>query len=160
MKSNLGDYIKTIELARSKKKRTIIGEYLRSMQEVEIANFLYLNGIEYEYEKTYPSTLRKSQKQYTPDFYIKQGEKEAYIEHFGINENGTSNLYNPKQLAKYKQSIIDKEVLHFARRTTLIKTWSNYTDKRPLRQHLKEKLEKNGYMIVKKRNDADGYFYG
>lgn len=156
LKSNLGDYIKTIELSRSKKKKTITGEYLRSMQEVEIANFLYLNGIEYEYEKPYGETLGNSRKQYTPDFYIKQGEKEAYIEHFGITEYKTSNIYNPKELSKYIQTITNKKILHFARGTNLIETWSSYKDKRSLREHLKEELEKKGF-ILKERNLEEIY---
>lgn len=35
---------------RSKKTVTIQSEVMRSNQEVEIANFLYLNNIDYEYE--------------------------------------------------------------------------------------------------------------
>lgn len=54
LKSGLGEYIKKIEQQRTKKTRTITGEYLRSMQEVQIANFLYLNGLDYEYERVYP----------------------------------------------------------------------------------------------------------
>ncbi len=156
LKSNLGEYIKTIELARSKKKRTITGEYLRSRQEVEIANFLYLNSIDYEYEKPYGATLGKSRKQYTPDFFIKQGENEAYIEHFGINQDKTSDLYNSKELARYIQNIAQKEVLHFAKKTKLIETWSSYNDGKSLRTHLKEELEKNGF-ILKPRDTKETY---
>lgn len=156
LKSNLGEYIKTIELARSKKKRTITGEFLRSMQEVEIANFLYLNSIDYEYEKPYGVILGKSKKQYTPDFYIKQGENEAYIEHFGINQNKTSNVYTSKELAKYIQNIKQKEALHFAKNTKLIETWSSYNDEQPLLTHLKQELEKNGF-ILKPRDIKETY---
>lgn len=156
LKSNLGEYIKTIELARSKKKRTITGEYLRSRQEVEIANFLYLHSIDYEYEKLYGATLGRSKKQYTPDFFIKQGENEAYIEHFGINQNRTSNLYNAKELAKYIQNITQKEVLHFAKKTKLIETWSSYNDGKSLQTHLREELEKNGF-ILKPRDTKETY---
>ena len=34
--------------------RTLTGEFLRSVQEVQIANFLYLNGLDYEYELSLP----------------------------------------------------------------------------------------------------------
>lgn len=156
LKGNLGEYVKTIELSRSKKRKTITGEYLRSMQEVEIANFLFLNGIDYEYEKIYGATLGKSRKQYTPDFFIKQGDKEAYIEHFGINQNKTSSIYGPRELARYIQNIFQKEVLHFARKTNLIETWASYNDGRSLRVHLKEELEKNGF-VLKPRDVKDIY---
>ena len=45
LKSGLGEYIKKVEYQRTKRVKTITGEYLRSMQEVQIANFLYLNGL-------------------------------------------------------------------------------------------------------------------
>ena len=44
LKSGLGEYIKKVEQQRTKKTRTITGEYLRSMQEVQIANFLYFGS--------------------------------------------------------------------------------------------------------------------
>ena len=47
LKSGLGEYIKKVEEQRSKRVKTITGEYLRSVQEVQIANFLYLNGLDY-----------------------------------------------------------------------------------------------------------------
>ena len=52
----------------------LCGQYLRSMQEVQIANFLYLNGLDYEYERVYPFGSPSRSKKYTPDFYISQGE--------------------------------------------------------------------------------------
>ena len=47
LKSSLGEYVKKVEQQRSKRVKTITGEYLRSVQEVQIANFLYLNGLDY-----------------------------------------------------------------------------------------------------------------
>ena len=87
IKSGLGEYIRTVENRRTKYQRTITGEYLRSMQEVQIANFLYLHGIEYEYEKPYPFEIHGAKKIYTPDFFIRQGENECYIEHFGVTQS-------------------------------------------------------------------------
>lgn len=148
LKSNLGEYIKTIENSRKKWKRTLTGEYLRSEQEVQIANFLYLHGINYEYEKIYPGMLLGTQKQYTPDFFITQGEHEAYIEHFGINQNKTSNIYDAASLAKYINAIKQKEARHKAGGTTLIETWSSYKDGRSLLTHLAEELRKNGFVLA------------
>jgi DNA helicase-4 len=47
LKSGLGEYVKKVEQQRSKRVKTLTGEFLRSVQEVQIANFLYLNGIDY-----------------------------------------------------------------------------------------------------------------
>ena len=63
------------------------GERLKSYSEVDVANFLYLNGIEYEYEAKYKfDTATIEYSQYKPDFYLPQYD--IYIEMFGTNENG------------------------------------------------------------------------
>lgn len=48
MRSDLEDFKREVIDARTKKSVTIQQEFLRSHQEVEIANFLYLNNIDYE----------------------------------------------------------------------------------------------------------------
>ena len=49
LKSELGEYEKEIIPSGDKKYVTIQNEQLRSNEEVQIANFLYLNNIDYEY---------------------------------------------------------------------------------------------------------------
>ena len=106
LKSGLGEYINKVERQRSKQVKTITGEYLRSVQEVQIANFLYLNGLDYEYEKPYPwGSL--STKKYTPDFYIVQGEHAVWLEHYALTEWYYSNVFTHKQIAKYRKAIQD-----------------------------------------------------
>lgn len=147
IKSSIGEYIHKVELQRSKELKTITGEYLRSIQEVQIANFLYLNGLDYEYERVYPFEIKGARKKYTPDFYISQGEHVAYLEHYGITEVGRSSIYTPEQLSKYKKSIQDKRVIHKRHGTTLLETWSFYYDKRSLFEHLEEILIKEGFVL-------------
>lgn len=147
IKSSIGEYIVNVANKRQKQVKTITGEYLRSIQEVQIANFLYLNGIEYEYEKCYEHDIPKSRKKYTPDFYIKQGEMTAYIEHFGLYQNMQSNIFSPQQLATYQKSISDKRRIHKHFSTTLIETWSFYNDRRPLLDHLREVLTSRGFIL-------------
>ena len=147
LKSGLGEYIRKVEQQRSKRVKTITGEFLRSVQEVQIANFLYLNGLDYEYEKVYPFESPSKNKKYTPDFYITQGEHSAWLEHYALTESGYSNVFTPQQRAKYQKAIRDKRALHGANRTTLIETWSLYNDRRPLMEHLKEVLEKEGFVL-------------
>lgn len=150
IKSRLGEYIREVVNKRTKKVKTITGEFLRSIQEVQIANFLYLNGIEYEYEKPYKYHIPESRKIYTPDFYISQGENECYIEHFGVTENYQSQLYSKDELNKYVLNITKKRKLHKHFGTDLIQTYSEYNNGRPLLQHLKEELEKKGFVLVNK----------
>ena len=156
LKSGLGEYIKKVEQQRSKRVKTITGEYLRSVQEVQIANFLYLNGLDYEYERVYPYESPSKNKKYTPDFYITQGEHTAWLEHYALTESGYSNVFTPQQLAMYKKAIRDKRTLHSGYKTTLIETWSLYNDRRPLMDHLKEALEKEGFQL-KPRNLEEVY---
>ena len=156
MKSGFGEYIKRVEQQRTRRTKTITGEYLRSVQEVQIANFLYLNGLDYEYERVYPYQSPSRNKKYTPDFYITQGEHVAWLEHYALTENGYSNVFTPEQRAKYQKAIRDKRALHKARKTTLIETWSLYTDQRPLIEHLKEELVKEGF-IMKPRDLTEVY---
>jgi DNA helicase-4 len=156
LKSGLGEYVKKVEYQRSKHSKTLTGEFLRSVQEVQIANFLYLNGLDYEYERVYPQSLLSRNKKYTPDFYISQGEHTAWLEHYALTESGYSNIFTPQQIAKYKKAIRDKRELHKNCKTTLIETWSLYNDRRSLMEHLREALVKEGF-ILKPRDLTEVY---
>lgn len=154
LKGDIGDYNKKIIDAKSKRTITIQNEILRSHQEVVIANFLYLSGIDYEYEPIYKYNIKYANKPYTPDFIIKQGDKEVYLEHFGISEEGYNNLYSKEELERYKKSINDKVKLHRQHNTKLIYTFSSYKDHRSLENHLFELLIENGF-IIKPRPDRE-----
>ncbi|MCD7955248.1 MAG: UvrD-helicase domain-containing protein [Lachnospiraceae bacterium] len=153
MRSDLEDFRREVTDARTKRSVTIQNETLRSHQEVEIANFLYLNRIEYEYEPLYPYHLAGTYKPYTPDFIISQDGRSAYLEHFGISEDGENDRYSQEELILYKKAVNDKVRLHRQHGSTLIYTFSNYRDKRPLLEHLKEELEKNGFELRPRSNE-------
>ena len=150
MRSDLDEYRREIIDVRTKKRVTIQNEVLRSYQEVEIANFLYLNNIDYDYEPRYPYNILVSHKPYTPDFIIRQGDKVAYIEHFGISEEGKNDRYNAEELERYKNCIRDKVRLHREHGTNLIYTFSSYKDHRSITEHLQEKLEAYGFELNRK----------
>lgn len=152
LRSDLNEFQNRIIDTRTKKAVTIQSEYMRSYQEVEIANFLYLNNIEYEYEPLYRYDIMFARKPYTPDFIVKQGEHTAYIEHFGITQDGKSNRFSDDELAAYKKAINDKVALHKQHGTQLIYTFSSYRDGRPLLEHLKEELENGGFTLKPRSN--------
>lgn len=156
LKSSLGEYVKKVEQQRSKRVKTLTGEFLRSVQEVQIANFLYLNGIDYEYERPYPFESPTRNKKYTPDFYIRQGEHTVWLEHYALSESGYNSLFTPQQTAKYKKAIRDKRDIHARCGTKLLETWSLYNDRQPLLVHLREILEKEGF-VLKPRNLTEVY---
>ena len=150
LRGNMDEYTEKVIDQRSGRYVTIAHERLRSLQEVVIANFLYMNNIEYTYEKTYPYNILRSHKPYTPDFTITQGEKIAYIEHFGITEDGRNNRYTQEQLNIYKKEVNDKILLHRQHDTDLIYTFSAYNDGRDLLVHLQEELIAHGFELKRR----------
>ena len=152
LRSDLNEFQRRVMDIRTKKAVTIQSEVMRSHQEVEIANYLYLNTIEYEYEPIYRYDIMYARKPYTPDFEIRQGEKVAYIEHFGITQDGKNDRYSDDQLETYKKAIQDKIRLHQQHGTTLIYTFSQYSDRRSLTEHLQEELENHGFVLTPRSN--------
>lgn len=152
LKSELGEYEKKFLPAGSKKYTTIQDEQLRSNEEIQIANFLYLNNIDYEYEPRYKFNIPGAKKPYTPDFIIRQNGNEAYIEHFGVTEDGYSNRYTKDELEKYNRAMHDKVAIHKQHNTKLICTCSKYKDGKELTEHLKTKLEEFGFVLNPKDN--------
>ncbi len=123
--------------------RSLDGSKLKSRQEVAIANWLILNGIEWEYERDYPHN--ESKKQYKPDFYLP--EYNIWVEHFGIDEHGNTAPYVNKK--EYNEGIEWKRNIHKQNKTRLVETYSYETKKNGgLTKSLEEKLVNYG---VKKR---------
>jgi len=149
LQGKLADYNEKIKNKRQKYYRTINSEYVRSYEEVAIANSLFINGLDYKYEEKYS----KSKRVYHPDFKITQGENIVYLEHFGIHENGTNHIYEEQELKKYLHQIKLKEQTHHRNGTTLIKTFSSYNDGKHFLVHLQELLERNNFILKKKTDE-------
>ena len=152
LRSDLEDFKREVIDARTKKSVTIQNEVLRSHQEVEIANFLYLNNIDYEYEPVYQYDISYTRKPYTPDFIICQDGKSAYVEHFGISESGENDRYSQDELERYKKAVNTKIRLHKQHGTTLIYTFSAYNDRKPLLTHFRDELEAKGFELRPRSN--------
>ena len=128
------DYIRQYEI------RSLKGEQVKSFEECEIANFLYLNGIEYEYERLYEHETSTSQKgPYRPDFYLPGPD--LWIEHFGINAEGKTAPYIPQE--EYLEQRTWKKALHQVQGTTLIETFSHECAAGTLLRGLEKKLLAN-----------------
>ncbi|MCY3596629.1 MAG: UvrD-helicase domain-containing protein, partial [Rhodospirillales bacterium] len=132
------DYIRKFDI------RSLKGEVVRSFEECEIANFLYLHGVDYEYEAPYEHDLATSEKrQYKPDFRL-PGHG-LYIEHFGIDTNGNPAPFVDRE--QYWRGMEWKRGVHAKHDTVLIETFSHeQTDGRLLR-NLTEKLEAHGVTL-------------
>jgi DNA helicase-4 len=125
--------------------RTLQGEVVRSFEECEIANWLYLNGIAYQYEPVYEHELPGAgRRAYTPDFRL--SESGVYIEHFGVRkERGpdgkdqfTTAPYVDRE--RYLEDMAWKRQVHQEHGTTLIETFSYERVEGRLTQALAEKL--------------------
>jgi DNA helicase IV len=150
IKSELNEYTIEIIDRLTKKQVTINNESLRSQEEVLIANFLYTHGIDYTYEPIYPFHISGSRKIYTPDFLIVQGDKKAYIEHFGITESGEHSRYTKEELETYIMAKNHKINLHRKHNTNLIISYSQYNDGKSTIDHLEKNLISFGFNLNKK----------
>lgn len=141
--NNLETLRSKIENSEAKLKqehRTLKLERVRSLEEVIIANFLYLNGIRYEYESAYPYKTDKYRKAYRPDFYLP--DNDIYIEHFGITHDYRTPWLSKIEEKKYVEGIHWKRKLHQDNKTTLVETYSYLNKEGTLLKELKQRLEK------------------
>ncbi|MCR5118886.1 MAG: UvrD-helicase domain-containing protein [Lachnospiraceae bacterium] len=130
---------------------TINEENVKSYGEMDIANFLMCNGIEYEYEKAYETDTRTEERaQYIPDFYLpKYG---IYIEYFGIDENGNVPSYfrsrdgrSPSE--EYREGMEWKRALHRENNTVMIECYAYERPGGTLLVELEKKLRANNVVI-------------
>jgi DNA helicase-4 len=126
--------------------RTLQGELVRSFEELEIANWLYLHGVAYEYEPLYEHPLPKNDRRaYTPDFRLT--DSGVYIEHFGIKRerdpNGAVRLTTAPHVDResYLEGMAWKRKVHQDHGTTLVETFSYERVEGRLFDALKNKLE-------------------
>jgi DNA helicase IV len=117
--------------------RTLNGELVKSMEELAIANWLFMNGIPYEYERTYAyETADQHHRQYHPDFYFP--EIDCYHEHFALDTEGKA----PAIFAgDYEEGVRWKRMLHAEKQTALIETTSAMYRAGTLFLHLEHELK-------------------
>ena len=124
--------------------RTLTSIRVRSYEECEIANWLTLHRIRYDYERAYPIKLATSEYgQYKPDFYLP--DHDLYIEHRATNRDGTPAPFIDPQ--KYKERRDWSLATHKEHGTRLIETFSWEQRDGVLVQNLETKLRECGVMI-------------
>lgn len=131
---NRGEYI---DYLKRQEVRSLKGDLVKSFEECEIANFLYVNGINYEYEKEYEKqTASRKYRQYRPDFYL--SDYGIYIEHFALNRNGNPPPFFDQE--RYIEDVEWKRNQHAKNQTRLIETYSYEKSEGTLLKNLTEKL--------------------
>lgn len=101
--------------------RTFDGGYVRSHGERLIANWLYLNGVGYQYERHYAHrTASPEHSQYRPDFYYPGAD--LWHEHWALDRDGNP----PAIFPGYAEGITWKREMHRKYGTKLIETtWAD-----------------------------------
>jgi DNA helicase-4 len=137
-------YLSEIEI------KTIQGEKVKSQAELEIANFLFLNNVIYDYEKKYIYDLKNEENHiYKPDFHLP--DHNIWIEHFEIEENNESSLGEEEK--KYREEIEWKRKTHLENYTELVETYEFERKNEILLEKLTEKLEVRGVKLQKISED-------
>lgn len=143
--SSMDEYYRYI---RTESVITFQKEKVKSIQEAMIANFLFLNGINYQYEAPYKyQTADQLHRQYAPDFYLP--DYDIYIEHFGIDRKGdvhfTDNeTQNTIAGIKYREGMEWKRNVHRSKHTTLVETFSYQFSEHTWQDQLRNQLDRCG----------------
>lgn len=122
---------------------TIKKELVKSYEELAIANYYFLNGINYTYESTYKEakTSTYDYRQYTPDFYL--NDYKIYHEHYGIDKDGRACQYEEQEETKYLDGIKWKRNLHQQNNTICLETYSYEFSDGTIFDKLEQKLKAN-----------------
>ena len=155
---SLGDYIDATRSADFRtlrgmmndgkdEKTTFSGECVKSFEELEIANWLFLNGIKYEYERKYngsvPDDETYKRRTYKPDFYLL--DYNIWIEHFGVDENGRPpKFFSAAESRAYIDGMKWKRDVHATNGTVLVESYSWWHRKGLLTRNLWKALQRHG----------------
>ena len=115
---------------------TIKDELVKSKGEAIIANFLFCNGIDYQYEKVYEELMDEN-KVYKPDFTLELHGQNVYIEYFGFSDS------DPINNAKYQRIKELKENYHKEHHNKFISI--TYDEQQSIVNYLYKELIKLGF---------------
>ncbi len=126
---------------------TMKKEYVKSYGELEIANYLYQNQIEYEYEASYKfDTNTAEYGQYHPDFYLP--DYDIYIEFFGIDREGKVAVFfkgrdGASASETYRAGMEWKRKIHSEKNTKMIECYQYEKNEGTLLSNLRNNLIAN-----------------
>lgn len=121
---------------------TLKGDTVKSRGEQFIANWLFYNGVRYEYEKPYTiDTASAQHRQYRPDFYFP--DIDVYLEHWALDQKGNP----PPQFVGYKEGMTWKRQIHADNGTHLLETTMAELRSGQAFNYLTEELTKRGIVL-------------
>ena len=124
-------------------RETLKKERVKSFEEMAIANWYFINGINYVYESPYAVDVSTADKrQYMPDFYLP--DYKIYHEHYGINKEGKAEQYEGPEAQMYVANISWKRNIHQQFQTTCLETYSFEFDEGNIFDKLEKQLKEKG----------------
>lgn len=128
------------------RRETLKKEHVKSFQEMAIANWYFINGIDYIYEFPYEKdTSTADKRQYLPDFYLPKYK--IYHEHYGINREGKAEQFEGQEAQMYVQNMEWKRSIHSQYQTKCLETYSYEFDDGSVFDKLEKELKENGVEI-------------
>lgn len=122
--------------------RTANGEVVKSQEEAMIADWLFLNGVDYRYEHRYAfKTADEDHRQYKPDFYYPTID--LYHEHLALDAQGRA----PVHFAGYMEGVAWKREKHRQMGTDLFETTSHGLREGKDLQRLEAALVERGVVL-------------
>jgi len=124
-------------------RETLKKEHVKSFEEMAIANWYFINGINYVYEAPYIVDVSTADKrQYMPDFYLP--DYKIYHEHYGVNKEGKAEQYEGPEAQMYVTNISWKRSIHQQYQTTCLETYSFEFDEGNIFDILGKQLKEKG----------------
>lgn len=129
-------------------KETIKKEIVKSYEEMAIANWYFIHGVDYTYEAPYKVEMAgPDHRSYTPDFCIKGKHGSIYHEHYGVDKNGRAMQYSGDKEQEYLQTMAWKRRIHMFNHTVCLETYSYEFDDGTLFDKLEGELKKYGVEV-------------
>lgn len=124
-------------------RETLKKELVKSFEEMMIANWYFINGIDYIYESPYEVDVSTHDKrQYMPDFKLKNYP--IYHEHYGINKNGEASQFDGIEGTDYVEGMKWKKLIHEKNQTDCIETYSHEFYDGTILEKLERELKQRG----------------
>ena len=137
--ASLADYQEAI--AEQGELRTLDKITVKSRGEQDIANYLYLRGIGFSYERSYNTICPTGPLDYVPDFHITGTN--IFIEFFGVDRRGrTAPGIDSK---KYAEGMAWKREIHVKNGSILIELYSYQRSEGQLTEALEEALRQHKF---------------
>lgn len=162
---NQGDYIQYLKdqnfrtykqkLVEVRGRTTYRMEVVKSIEECKIANFLFFNSIDYEYEFPYEyDDSASAYRAYKPDFTIRQNGRNVYLEHLALDRQGNVPTFFAKEgetywhaKTRYTEKIQWARAEHAKHGTRLVETYSYEMSEGILFENLAARLREAGIVV-------------